>query len=285
MTAVDFSFARYTAAQLKAAGVTAVVRYLTGAGKAISPVELAGDLFAGIQVGLVFENTATDASSGAGVGAAHAMTANSALKALGVPTTTPVYFAADTDYPDPNAAVPYYQGIASVRPGHTNGCYGEGKLLDLLFADGLIGYGWESESTSFPGNGSLDPNAALWQKVAGAPLGGTDLDVIVKADWGQLPRPIPIPTPPPPTPIHTPVAINVHMNGNLADVLDHGTGSWVLGTDGGIYAVRGAPFLGSAAGQSYFAGRTAATLKDYTAANGTAGYTITATSGETYNYP
>lgn len=199
MTAVDFSFSRFTVAQLKAAGVSAVARYLTGAGKAISGDELAADLRGGLAVCLVFENSADDASGGFAAGAANARAANAALLALGLPLSTPVYFAADTDYPNPADALAYYQGLASVRPGVTNGCYGEAALIDLLFADGLAGFGWESESTSFPGNGALSPNVALWQKVDGAPLSGTDLDVIEKADFGQLPRPIsPAPSPTPP---------------------------------------------------------------------------------------
>lgn len=200
MSAVDYSFARYTVAQLKAAGITAVIRYLTGAGKAISAEELAADLFGGLSVVLVFENSATDASGGFATGAAYARQANAALAALGLPLSTPVYFAADTDYPNPAAAVPYYQGIASERPGPTNGCYGEGALIDLCFTDGLVGYGWESESTSFPGNGTLDPNVALWQKFSGAPLPSTDLDLIERADFGQLPRPAPPKPPAPPAP-------------------------------------------------------------------------------------
>lgn len=205
MSAVDYSFSRFTVAQLRAAGVTVVCRYLTGSGKAISAQELAADLFGGIAVVLVFEVGANDASGGFAAGAANARAANAALLALGLPLSTPVYFAADTDYPNPAAALPYYQGIASVRPGSTNGCYGEAALIDLLFADGLAGFGWESESTSFPGNGALSPHVALWQKVSGAPLPGTDLDVVEKADFGQLPRPsAPKPLPQPPPPVHFP---------------------------------------------------------------------------------
>lgn len=206
MSAVDFSFARFTVAQLKAAGVTAVGRYLAGSGKAISAIELSADLLGGLSVFLVFEIASTDGTSGAAAGAAHAAQANVALVALGLPTSTPVYFAADASIANPASAVPYWQGLASVRPAKTNGVYGEGALLNLLFADGLVGYGWESESTSFPGSGSLSPNAALWQRVSGAPLGSTDNDLIEKADFGQLPRPVPQPQPnvnPPPPPIHT----------------------------------------------------------------------------------
>jgi Rv2525c-like, glycoside hydrolase-like domain len=233
MTAVDFSFARFSAAQLKAAGVSAAGRYLTGAGKAISPLELAGLLFGGIEVWLIFENSATDASDGAAVGAQYAQEANVALVALGLPTTTPVYFSADQDYPNPADAVPYYQGIASVRPGATNGCYGEGALIDLLFSEGLVGYGFESESTSFPGNASASPNAAIWQKVNGAPLSGTDLDVILKADFGQLPRPN---TPPQGGDVPAPTDVVASWSVPGSD----GGAYFDLHADGGLFAYGGA---------------------------------------------
>src|SRR5205807_1049346 len=170
MTAVDYSFARYTVAQLKAAGVTAVGRYLNGTGKAISEIELAGLLFGGIKVWLAFENTATDASGGYGVGAQYATEANVLLAALGLPSSTPVYFAADTEYLHPADAIPYYQGLASNRSPASNGCYGEGDLIELAFNEGLIGFGWESESSSFPGSQTASPHSAIWQQVG--TLGG-----------------------------------------------------------------------------------------------------------------
>lgn len=60
-----------------------------------------------------------------------------------------------------------------------------------------------------------------------------------------------------------------------------GGGFWGLGPDGGVFAFLGAPFYGSAAGQPYFAGRKAARLESHP----TGGYTIVATSGETYHFP
>lgn len=65
-------------------------------------------------------------------------------------------------------------------------------------------------------------------------------------------------------------------------------GMLLLAPNGAVYALFGAPYFGGANEQSYFAGRTAA--KFAVDANGVAvknekgGYTIVATSGETYNY-
>lgn len=56
-----------------------------------------------------------------------------------------------------------------------------------------------------------------------------------------------------------------------------GPGGWGLGPDGGLYALGGAPFTGSAAGKSYFAGRVGARLE---LVGGRP--VIVATSGERY---
>lgn len=58
----------------------------------------------------------------------------------------------------------------------------------------------------------------------------------------------------------------------------NGPGGWGLGSDGGLFALGGAPFTGSAAGKAYFAGRTGAQLK--LSPDGRP--IIIASSGETY---
>jgi hypothetical protein len=77
------------------------------------------------------------------------------------------------------------------------------------------------------------------------------------------------------------VALNFHMNADIADVEAWpGGGVLILGTDGSVYAVKGAPYFGGANGQPYFAGRMAAEL-----VVNPGGYTLIDTAGETYNYP
>lgn len=197
MTAVDFSFTVPSVAELEVAQVVAVGRYLTGAGKSILPVEFEDYMTAGIGVWFVFEDGADDADGGAGMGAANALAANDALVALGLPTSCPVYFAADKEYAPGAEPVGYWQGIATVRPRLTNGAYGQGSLLTRLQSMGLIGFGWQSDSDSFPGSGPVAVGAAnLHQRPTGAPLYGTDLDLILTPDFGQWPRPGLTPTPP-----------------------------------------------------------------------------------------
>ena len=200
MIAVDFSAARPTIAQLKAAGVTIVIRYLTGTGnKPISPIELAYYATNGICVAFVFEIGSTDAQGGYAAGRANAQSAAGAMAALGV--TAPIYFAVDQSI-NPPSAVNYFQGINSVLQPSSVGIYGEGALCTLLQQDGLATWFWQSESTSFPGNSMTLAITHLQQKYNDSPVPGTDLDIIMKSDVGQWPRPVtptplPIPTPPP----------------------------------------------------------------------------------------
>lgn len=190
--AVDYSDARPSVAELKAAGVSGVLRYLTGGAKAITPIELAGLLFGGIEVGFVFELGVNDIAGGQAAGAAHAQAAVAALGRLGVATTSPVYYAVDEDVPNPQSAVPYFQGVASIVPPTSIGDYGQGSLALLLSSEGLSHYHWLSESTGFPGyEAALSAGiVCLVQKFDASPIPDTDLDEILMADWGQVPRPV-----------------------------------------------------------------------------------------------
>lgn len=195
--AVDFSFARPTVAELQKASVAAVLRYLTGLGKAISLDELESYLTAGIPVGFVFEVGVDDVAGGAAAGTQHAQQALAALAVLRI-SGCPAYFAVDEDV-DPQSAVPYFQGINAVMPPSEVGCYGEGALIVLLFQLGLATYGWLSESTSFPGyQAALNAGVVnIEQSTNNSPVPGTDLNFILKSDFGQWPRPAPDPSPQP----------------------------------------------------------------------------------------
>jgi hypothetical protein len=202
--AVDFSSARPSVATLKAAGVVLVIRYLTGSGgKAITPLELAEYLLNGFVVVFVFEIGATDAEGGVAAGKANAKAALAAMTALDV--YAPIYFAVDQSIA-PASAENYFIGINSVLPSDQVGVYGEGALCELLQAAGLAQWYWQSESKSFPGNSTTLPISHLQQVFNASPVPGTDLDLILKADVGQFPRPTPpdppTPTPAPPAPIH-----------------------------------------------------------------------------------
>ena len=197
MTAVDYSAARFTAAQLKAAGVVAVGRYLTGP-YAITISELLGLLAGGIVVWFIFEVGVNNVSAGYAQGVADARAADNALVALGLPVDQPVYFTVDENLQSPGLAVPYFQGIDSVRPAADTGDYAEGAVCQALENAGLVGFNWQSMSKAFPGNAVTLPITDIQQEPSGAPLPDTDLDVLLKSDFGQYPRPVVTPPPPPP---------------------------------------------------------------------------------------
>lgn len=188
MVGVDYSFARYTAAQLKARGVDVAFRYLRGAGKAITKVELDTLVGGGILVCLCDEVQPTDAT---GTGTVRAQAINEALAALGLPTTTPVYAAADTRYTSLEAPLRHFEQVASVRGPHACGVYGEGALCQAARAAGYVAFTWQSAAQSFPGNGSTLPTTDVQQGTTVPPLPTTDVDrVVQQRDFGQIPRPV-----------------------------------------------------------------------------------------------
>lgn len=197
-TALDFSFARPSIADIEAAGIRLVIRYLTGPGKAIDKAELDSYLAAGISVAFVFEVGVNDMAGGFAQGVINAHLAISAAEALGV-WPIPIYFTVDEDLPDATVAVPYFQGIDSVAHGLV-GDYGEGLLLLLLNKMGLTQYHWLSESTGFPDYAAAMASGivGLQQLFNASPVDGTDLNNVLKVDVGQYPRPTPKPDPPPP---------------------------------------------------------------------------------------
>lgn len=205
MSACDFSFPPHPSiAALHAAGITAVGRYVGPAvwGKTITQAEANSYYTASprIDVWLVFEDTATDYTGGRAAGRLNAQKALDNLPAL-YPQSQFIYFAVDTEIAagTESSVKPYFLGINDVLDSSQVGLYGQGSVSDYLFNAGLISHFWESASTSFPGNGSLNKHANIWQKV-GAPLPNTDPDVLYARDYGQFPKPGVRPPPPPPPP-------------------------------------------------------------------------------------
>lgn len=149
-----------------------------------------------------------------GVSDANTCVAN--LKSLGVGVWV-VYFAIDFDAVDskdyPNVVsnvTSYFEGIVSVMGVTNTGLYGSGYIWQSLsFIDGPLAgkaYFWQTESTSFNGNGAYVAGQNLWQWPGkegdsgyppdGAPvIGGAAVDGDVAFDvygdgfFGQYPKP------------------------------------------------------------------------------------------------
>jgi len=203
MTAIDYSFEKPTAEAQRAAGVVASGLYLTGAGKATSPLEILALRSVGIVVWFVFEDTATDAQGGHTAGILNAQAALAALGALKLPAGgfPAIYFAVDQNIVCPprinteaeaiafQNAVSYFVGISRVMDPALVGVYGNQSFLAFLGACGLASWFWRSDSLSFDGTTNPPPWLHIEQRPTGAPLPGTDLDVLHQGDIGQYPRP------------------------------------------------------------------------------------------------
>jgi hypothetical protein len=201
-----------------------------------------------VDVWFVFEDTSTDAAGGASAGATHAMEVASALGALGIPPSQPVYFAVDETIPA-DTAIPYFQGVATVRPSASTGCYGSGAVIQALFDAGLIAYGWQSMSTGFADNASTLPVTAIQQSTASPPVATTDANDILKSDFGQYPRPAPAPSPVTAEVIKPTTGRYGSMNAPVVAVCPMPTsgGYTLVGADGGTFNYGTAPMLGSLA--------------------------------------
>lgn len=188
---VDYSYARPSPAAIKAAGYAGVMRYLTGAGKAVATTEIAALHAAGLAVGFVYEGDGptrtTRALEGYAAGQEDGRTALTVATALGIPPTVCLYFAVDTDTTADKVAA-YFQGVASVLLGRPAGVYGSYQVVDGTVRAGLAAYGWQTVAWSA---GKVSAVACLYQRnthpgppIAGSSPADTDEDAVLQADWG-----------------------------------------------------------------------------------------------------
>jgi Rv2525c-like, glycoside hydrolase-like domain len=129
----------------------------------------------------VWETTATRALSGHTAGRFDARSALSEERALGIPTSRPVYFAVDFDETPSQAHVValYFQGADSVLGASRVGAYGGYWAVARLFDARLIRYGWQCSVWS---GGYWDPRAQIQQYAYGSAY---DWDAAMTADYGQ----------------------------------------------------------------------------------------------------
>jgi Domain of unknown function (DUF1906)/Putative peptidoglycan binding domain len=204
---VDYSTARPSMAQLKAAGVTAVGRYLgwdsvpgfSSIGKNLTAAEVTALHAAGIAVFAAFEYDPQAPAKGEPQGARDGTLADRQLAELGAPPQTGVYFACDWDIADYAPKLPdlkasakaklgpiadYFTVINEQHPGYRVGAYGGFYAVKRLFDAGLISLGWQTVAWS---GGQRDTRAQLYQTTGKVPVGGADLDIHegTVADFGQ----------------------------------------------------------------------------------------------------
>jgi hypothetical protein len=187
----DYAFSVPPIADLKAAGIEFVVRYVsTDPSKNLTASEVAMLHGAGIAIVLVWETEATEALKGYNQGVADARAARGQADALGFPKTLPIYYAVDfQDTLEQALAVLDYLHGASDAEGSKNlvGVYGGYETVHETLGSGFI-YAWQTYAWS---NGVWDDRAVLRQTHNGQSIGSVDvdLDAAMTASYGQWPAP------------------------------------------------------------------------------------------------
>ena len=183
---------RISPAALKAAGVVGACRYLSrSAWKVIGRAEYDELRAAGIKVVLNFEDEAAGWLGGAAAGAADAVFAAKAAKALGYPAGSPIPSSADFDMTAAQWAGPGQRYAAAYRDGlhaagYEPGVYGPSDVLGWCRS---VGYRWfwqAGMSTAWSGgrNAAPWPGAHLRQR-RHQTIGGVDTDLtdLHRPDW------------------------------------------------------------------------------------------------------
>lgn len=189
MSVCDFSSAVPSFPALKAAGIEGIITYCTRFN--LSAALVTDALNAGLTVTLVMEAGSQPALRGVIGGVYDAATANRAADAAGYDKAAVIYYVAE----DPNRLLPsewpvvdaYFQAVNKVG-GRPVGAYGGLLLVEHLISAGLATYGWVV--SSWGGSSSM---VHLQQEANQAPpaqfVGLIDMDTILQADYGHMPRP------------------------------------------------------------------------------------------------
>lgn len=184
----DFSSARPNFAALKAAGYSGVITYATRFG--LNAALYQQILAAGLQFAMVMEWGTQPGLRGAPGGTADAQAAEATAKAIGYGGA--IYYVAE----DPNTlstaswptVVSYFQAVKAVNPNRALGAYGSQALVAHLQQLGLVKYGWCVDPWS-PTRAGMHLTQILGS-VPAAFVGQIDTDLIIEADWGQVPQAI-----------------------------------------------------------------------------------------------
>ena len=197
----DFSFSKPSIGQLRSAGYSGVIGYLStpdntsGSGKNISAAQVANYQQAGFDVPLVWETSAQRALNGAPAGQVDGALAFAQARGRGLPLTTPLFFNVGDFAASPLQipSIAAYLGAAVAQcPGQLCGAYGTGYIIDQLAPSFPHVVWWQNAEDDQGDKGSnISPNAHLYQRVSPThPIPGTDEDVVCRV-WAAAPPPAP----------------------------------------------------------------------------------------------
>ena len=175
-------------AQLKAAGIHFVCRYLStpGNSKNLTLAEVKDLHAAGISIVLVFETTGKRALGGRAAGIQDALSARKQAIALGAPASVPIYFAVDFDTVGAavTKATDYIGGAASVLGASRIGVYGGGRIVAACAKLRVCKWFWQTTAAS--SWGTPYSGRHIEQYANGHSIGGhsVDLDRALKTPYG-----------------------------------------------------------------------------------------------------
>lgn len=184
---IDCSFEHPDYKAVKADGYSFVTRYLSHSQtpKTLTRAEAATVSAAGLNIVLVFEDSATRAKQGFRAGIDDATFVRNHLSNVGAPSDAPVYFAVDFDVTagELGAVRDYFRGIGTVLPKAQIGAYGDLVCVDTLWASGLVALMWQTYAWS---GGQWSQHTALQQYHNGARVAGADVDLdrATRSDYG-----------------------------------------------------------------------------------------------------
>ena len=202
---LDFSWWRPAIADLKAAGIVAVSRYLAwyppgSPGKVILKPEYDALRAAGIEVVLNWESTGTSYTGGYAQGVKDGAEARRQARALGHPDTRPIIQSVDTGIQPSQVLYDYQRGFNDGGGVGIQGFYGDAACADALFARALISVFWQANARGWPGSSVDDPRAALIQRTskshANLPANQYDESDRKQLDFAQAPAPAQAPAAP-----------------------------------------------------------------------------------------
>jgi len=185
---LDYSVGMPALADMKAAGVAFVCRYIGYSGladqtKILTPSEALTLSHAGIALVSNWEWYVNRVLEGFAAGVWDAQEAQRRHANCGGPPNRPIYFSADEDY-SAAQVLDYFHGVASVIGLARTGAYGSYRLIAGLFDAGAIAWGWQTYAWS---GGAWEPRAHIQQYSNSVLMSGieVDYDRSLKADCGQ----------------------------------------------------------------------------------------------------
>lgn len=183
----DYSFARPSHQEMKAAGIVGVLRYLApqdapDAGKILSIPEKDALLADGFDIALNWEWYSGRCLDGFNAGVSDGRQAVAEAKALGYPAGKEIYFSHDTGVFN-QSVIEYFRGVnASLGKDYQTGGYGGIFAIQQLHAAGVITKGWQTTAWS---GGQKDPWAVIYQDGTQLFGGGADEDIVSSTDIGS----------------------------------------------------------------------------------------------------